>query len=130
MTGIKNLAELLKSMKPVLQEKELVFCTVAYDKLPEETVDPLMLFKEYSGITLLLPKDDADRLSLDYESLWARITLTVHSSLDAVGFLAKVTEVLFDAGISSNVVSAFYHDHVFVPKDKAKDELKVLKRLS
>ncbi|MHA1575951.1 MAG: ACT domain-containing protein [Candidatus Thorarchaeota archaeon] len=130
MSGIRELAELLKSMKPVLQETDMVFCSVDYDNLPEQTIDPLMFFKEEKGITLVLPKTIANRLSLDYVGLWVRITMTVHSSLDAVGFLAKISEALANAGISANVVSAFYHDHIFVPKEKAKDAMKVLKQLS
>ena len=39
------------------------------------------------------------------------ITLTVRSSLEAVGLLAAITARLADAGISVNAVSAFHHDH-------------------
>ena len=40
------------------------------------------------------------------------ITLTIHSSLTAVGLTAAFTTALGDAGISCNVVAAFYHDHI------------------
>jgi hypothetical protein len=49
--------------------------------------------------------------------------LTVHSSLEAVGFLAAITARLAETGISVNVVSAFYHDHLFVPHDRADEAL-------
>ena len=43
------------------------------------------------------------------------ITVMVHSALDAVGFLATITTRLAAAGIGVNLVSAFFHDHLFVP---------------
>ena len=43
------------------------------------------------------------------------ITLDVHSSLESVGFLAAVSARLAAAGIPCNAVSAFHHDHLFVP---------------
>ena len=130
MDGISDLDELLRSMKPEIKEKELVFCRVKYNEYPEHPIDPLMLFTEDEALTLVLPKKVAEHLSLEFEGVWTWIVLTVHSSLDAVGFLAKVTEVLANAGISSNVVSAYHHDHIFVPQKQAKDALNELKRLS
>jgi hypothetical protein len=58
------------------------------------------------------------------------ITLTVHSSLDGVGFLAAVTARLADAGIAVNAVSAFYHDHLFVPESRAEQALRLLQNNS
>ena len=58
------------------------------------------------------------------------ITLTVHSSLDAVGLLAAVTQVLAQADISVNVVSAFYHDHLFISEHRAVEALQILSALS
>ena len=130
MDGISNLDELLSSMKPEIKEKQLVFCRVKYDEYPEHPIDPLMFFTEEEGITLVLPKRVAEHLTLEFDGVWTQIVLTVHSSLDTVGFLAKVTDVLAKAGISSNVVSAFYHDHIFVPHKRAKDALKELQKLS
>ncbi|MBS3125500.1 ACT domain-containing protein [Candidatus Woesearchaeota archaeon] len=61
---------------------------------------------------------------------WAFITLTVNSSLNAVGFLAEISRKLADAGISINAVSAFYHNHLFVPAERAKEAMQLLKDLS
>ncbi|XXE67240.1 ACT domain-containing protein [Pseudomonas sp. R1-6] len=39
------------------------------------------------------------------------VTLTVHSALDAVGLTAAFATALGNAGISCNVIAAYYHDH-------------------
>jgi hypothetical protein len=57
---------------------------------------------------------------------WAMITLTVHSDLAAIGFLAAITRKLADGGISVNPVSAFYHDHLFVPWEKRDATMAIL----
>jgi len=58
------------------------------------------------------------------------ITLTVHSSLEAVGFLAAITGRLAEAGISVNAVSAYYHDHLFVAEHRADEALRLLQSMS
>ncbi len=58
------------------------------------------------------------------------ITLTVHSSLEAVGFLAAVTARLARAGMGVNPVSAFHHDHLFVPADRADEAMEILRQLA
>jgi uncharacterized protein len=67
---------------------------------------------------------------LSYQFASRLITLTVHSSLDAVGFLAAITVRLAEAGISVNAVSAFYHDHLFVPDHRADQALSILRDMS
>jgi hypothetical protein len=49
--------------------------------------------------------------------------------LDAVGLTAAFAKALTDAGISSNVVAALYHDHIFVQWDRRDDAMKALKSL-
>jgi hypothetical protein len=51
----------------------------------------------------------------------------VHSALTAVGFLAAITTRLAEAGISVNAVSAYYHDHLFVPWERREEAMEVLK---
>jgi hypothetical protein len=58
------------------------------------------------------------------------ITLEVHSSLEAVGFLAAVTRRLAEARIGANPVSAFFHDHLFVPADRAEEAVTILEQLA
>ncbi len=60
----------------------------------------------------------------------ARITLNVHSALEAVGLTAAVATALTREGISANVVAAYYHDHIFVPEVDAERALEALRALS
>ena len=122
MPGETDLETLLRSMHPVLRDGEFVFCTTATP--PAAT--PLGRFQEEEGETLILRRADADGAGLAYDHVWRMITLTVHSSLTAVGLLAAVTARLAAAGISVNAMSAYYHDHLFVPADRAAEALRVL----
>ena len=44
--------------------------------------------------------------------------------------LAAITAKLAAGGISVNPVSAFYHDHLFVPADKAEMAMNLLSEFS
>ncbi|MDX6678336.1 MAG: uncharacterized protein QOE31_2388 [Solirubrobacteraceae bacterium] len=78
----------------------------------------------------MLPRDQADRAGLPYDGDFARITLRVHSALDAVGLTAAISAALAARGISANVIAGHHHDHVFVPADRAQDAIAALKELS
>lgn len=115
MAGETNLTWLLKNMRPRLDTRPFVFCSVEPDRYAALTVTPIGLFHETEGITLILEQPQADGLGLAYSGVWALITLTVHSDLAAVGFLAAITAKLAAAGLSVNPVAGYYHDHLFIP---------------
>jgi hypothetical protein len=52
---------------------------------------PILTFRERAGTTLVVRREEAERLGLAYQFASRLITLTVHSSLEAVGFLAAIT---------------------------------------
>lgn len=80
-------------------------------------------------MTLILPRHQAEAAGLPYSAVFAMITLSVHSSLEAVGFLAAIATRLASHGISVNPVSAFYHDHLFVPVAQAETAIALLHEL-
>ena len=129
MTGERNLDTLLKTMKPKLNIGEFVFCTVK-DLSTVDLKETVLIFKEDEAITIIVKKEIADRLKLDYSFICSWITLTVHSSLEAVGLTAAFSKALSDNGISCNVVAAFYHDHIFVDKNDAEKAMVILNKLS
>src|SRR5512140_2435579 len=110
MNGELNLDELLAGMNPALQEEEMVFCSVPNDVCHTLQVRPVCTFQEREGTTLILTRTEAEAAGLEFTYPCRMITLEVHSSLEAVGFLARVTALLAKHGISSNTVSAYYHD--------------------
>jgi hypothetical protein len=117
-------------MKPKLVAGEYVFSTLRKEKVEELAATPLMTYVEDEGVTVVLEKKSAESNDIPFGPTWSLITLTVHSDLEAVGFIARMTNELADAGISVNVVSAYYHDHLFVPTDKAELAMEVLKGFS
>ena len=83
-------------------------------------------FKKPKAITLIVKKETVNRLQLPYTYVASRITLTVHSSLDGVGVTAASSTALANAGISCNVVAAFYHAHIFADRKEASKATRVL----
>ena len=130
MTGIIELDELLKSMSPELKHGEYAFCTVNGNYLDYAHLNPLATFAEAEGLTLILSVEQAKNAHLAYDGTFKQITLNVHSSLHATGLTAAVASKLTSHGISANVIAAYYHDHLFVPKEKADLALKALESLT
>lgn len=130
MTAERDLQVLLRGMKPELRPGIFVFCTIPANERIPAAISPLLTFREQEGTTLVIPREEAEAAGLRYAFASRLITLTVHSALDAVGFLAAITARLAEAGISVNAVSAFHHDHLFVPVDRANDAMAVLHELS
>ncbi len=130
MPGERDLKTLLRTMTPELQIGVFVFCTANSEADLACTPAPLLLFREREGTTLVVRREEAERAGLPRQFASRLITLTVHSALDAVGFLAAVTARLAAAGISVNAVSAFHHDHLFVPEERAEEALQLLREMS
>jgi hypothetical protein len=129
MEGEKDLDKLLKTLKPKLNIGEYVFCTIN-DLEIVNLRDVIFMFKEEEGITVVVKKEMANSLHLAYSFVASWITLTVHSSLTAVGMTAAFSTALAEGGISCNVVAAFYHDHIFVDKKDAERSIQILNKFS
>jgi hypothetical protein len=130
MTGETELKKLITEMRPTLGESAYVFYSVKPDIAARLPFTPLGTFRETEGVTLIATERQAIDAKLQFDSTWARITLTVHSSLLAVGLLAAVLTRLAQAGISVNPVSAYYHDHLFVPWESRRKAMDILEELS
>ncbi|MGL6340646.1 MAG: ACT domain-containing protein, partial [Waterburya sp.] len=91
MSGETNLSTLLQSMQPILCKGEYVFCSISHQDSNYSNFNPVCLFKEDEGLTLILDREQADATAMSYTSVFCLITLSVHSSLEAVGFLAVIT---------------------------------------
>lgn len=130
MPGERDLQALLKGMRPQMQDGTFVFCAIADGTDIPAAIRPRLMFREQEATTIVVRREEADSLGLPYQFASRLISLTVHSSLEAVGLLAVITARLAEAGISVNAVSAFYHDHLFVPHDRADEAMALLRGMS
>lgn len=131
MSGILDLKTLLASLVPTLASGEYVFVSHPNANYGDEIeLEPIASILEDEGLTLIVPKEKADEANADYQGSFCKITLQVHSSLNAVGLTAAVANALTERNISANVVAAFFHDHIFVPTAQADDALHALNELS
>ncbi|MBT8417877.1 MAG: ACT domain-containing protein [Silicimonas sp.] len=127
---VKGTQKMIANMTPVLQPGTFVFCAMIHNK--DATAAMTLArgtFVEDEGLSLILPRGDADRLGLSYETPMKQITLMVYSSVQGVGLTAAVAKALTKKKIPANVVSATQHDHVFVPAELANDALETLRDL-
>lgn len=128
MTGIENLKVLLASMKPELHEEKFIFCSFPNTFLKETFyLEPIASFQEKEGLSLIITKDIAEKNNIHFKSVFRLISLTIHSSLEAVGLTAAIAQKLAAKNISANVVAAYYHDHIFVPE---KDIVRAMEALT
>ncbi|TPM27921.1 ACT domain-containing protein [Mesorhizobium sp. B2-3-4] len=130
MTGETDLKTLLASMTPDLLDGVYVFATLGSGVPQPEGLEPVMTFREREGVTLIVAEQAASAAGLTASFRCRMITLNIHSSLEAVGFLAAITTRLAAAGMGVNPVSAFYHDHLFVPVDRAEEAMGLLMELA
>ncbi len=129
MVGETDLKKLLRNMEPVVVQGEYVFCSIEEGQL-DYLEKPLLVFRENEGPTVIVTKQAAVQHGFSFDTIWGLISLSIHSNLQSIGFLAAITTQLAKAGISVNAVSAFYHDHLFVPHERIDDALSLLIDLS
>ncbi len=130
MTGERDLEALLRRASPKRVEGEYVYTRLEPGTAVPSGAHPVVTVAEREGLTLVLPRGEADELGLPYEFVAAWITLEVHSALEAVGLTAALSTALAGAGIPANVVAGFAHDHVFVPAGRAAEALRALSSLA
>jgi len=127
MAGTTDLAQLLRTLEPVLRDGEFVYATVVEVPagLPVEAT-----VREPEGLTIVVRRDAADIHGIRYDYVASWITLTVHSSLEAVGLTAAFATALGREGISCNVLAGHHHDHILVGTADAERAMDVLRALA
>ena len=127
MAGTTDLAQLLRTLEPVLRDGEFVYATVVEVPagLPVEAT-----VREPEGLTIVVRRDAADIHGICYDYVASWITLTVHSSLEAVGLTAAFATALGREGISCNVLAGHHHDHILVGTADAERAMDVLRALA
>jgi hypothetical protein len=125
---VSDLAELLRTLRPVLNDGNYVFAVLPHDA-DSGALEPLATFRENEGVTVVVAEERAQLAGLRVLFRAAWITLTVHSDLQAVGLTAAVAGALTRANISCNIIAAAHHDHLFVPVESAGAAIEALKAL-
>ena len=117
----------LKNLNPVLLEDEYVFCTFLSSIYGDHSkLNPIASFNEKEGLTLVVKKEIAKFNNLEFKDTFKCISLNLISSLTSVGLTALISKALADNEISANIYAGYYHDHIFVPLERASDAFKLL----
>ena len=120
-----DLAVLLRTMEPVLFPEPYGY-GVWDGELPFQ---PFATVAEAEGMTVIAPLAAMEKAGIVSDP-WARISLTVHSDLAAVGLTAAFAAALGAEGISCNVIAGVHHDHLFVQWDRRGDAVAALEALA
>ena len=128
--GEMELGKLLAGMRPSLGSDRYVFCVVDPQDPGTQALRQAALatILEEEGLTLVVPVDSEGELPTS--GVYRVLTLHVHSALEAVGFLAAIATELARHAISANTLSAYYHDHLLIPEERAQEALDALTKLS
>lgn len=130
MTAVSLLPTLLATMQPVLGADRFVFCALPAGGWTEVVaLDPVAVVREVEALTVVVSLATAQAHGLATSPVMRRITLCVHSDLEAVGLTAAFATALAEVGISANVVAGYHHDHIFVPDRQAREAMHALESL-
>lgn len=129
--GIVSLAKILESLSGILYPEKYVFVTVASKQLQDLNLSNIFaVINEEEAVTLIVETSKKNNWTTEELPEFSRITLNVHSSLNAVGLTAAVSTALAKKEISCNIIAGYYHDHVFVQKAREAEALEIINALS
>ncbi|KUJ20593.1 uncharacterized protein LY89DRAFT_447381 [Mollisia scopiformis] len=128
--GETSLTALLSTLQLSIDPRTFVFLTLPPSQSAPPSLFVQMSFHEAEGLTIITTQDSAASHNLEYTFPSKMITLNIHSSLEAVGFMAAISRQLTAFGIGANPVSGYFHDHCFVPLGKEDEAIRVLSGLA
>jgi hypothetical protein len=120
-----------RDWRPLLHDGSYAFCSIDAARERSGAIDlrsVIAWFREPEGLTVVLPETAAREQGLNIVHRAAWITLRTLTALDEVGVTATVAALLAQADISCNVIAGVYHDHLFVPPERAQEALEILQR--
>ena len=123
--GETDLDKMLASLQVERRPGVFTYVAVAVPT-PELVAAAHGIVNEAESTTLILPVEAAELagLRVDIELAW--LSLTVESSLEAVGLTAAFAATLGAHDIPCNVLAGYHHDHILVPLDKAQRAIDAL----
>lgn len=129
MAAETDLGRLLADLDPVLDPVPYGYGLLAHGQPFPPGFEAFAVIRETEGMTVIAPLAALEAAGMASNGNWARITMMVHSALEAVGLTAAMAKALTVAGISANVVAAYHHDHLFVPWERREQAVAVLRAL-
>lgn len=127
MTGETDVATMLASLQIERREPPV---TVVHLQDPVELGDGVLaVLTEDEGTTAVVSIAEAERRGWPVEFRAAWLTVSVHSSLDAIGLTAALATALTERGIACNVLAGYFHDHLLVPLDRVDEAVECLESL-
>ena len=117
MAGETDLTQILQTLE--IERRPGSFGYVSLDGAIPPGVRPVATIAEAEGLTVIAAVEELEVAGLPPTFVAAWLTVTVHSSLEAVGLTAELARRLAAAGIPANVLAGAFHDHVLVPVDDA-----------
>ena len=93
--------------------------------------DAFAIIKDKNEITVVIEqsKIDNNKNIIKIDKNWKIITFDIFLPFNLVGFIAKISKILADAGISIFVISAFSTDHILVKEKNLNKAISKLKNL-
>ena len=93
---------------------------------------PFMIFRDKWEITMLLDEIDFGAIKgairdAKTEGNFRLLTFDIKLGFDVIGFMAEITKILADAGISIAALSAFSRDHILIKQEDLSKALKALR---
>ncbi|KAL8902879.1 MAG: hypothetical protein Q9207_004307 [Kuettlingeria erythrocarpa] len=128
--GELSLSKLLSTLRLSVHPDTFVFMTFPSEAAPPKTLHMELYFREGQSCTIIATLESAKIHNLGYVFPCRKITCEVHSSLEAVGFMAALSARLAERGIGANPVSGYYHDHLFVPQEMVDEAVAALEELA
>ena len=130
MPGQTDLKKILESIDPYLVDESFIFMTTDESLSSiSNTLNPIASFKENEGLSIVITQATADKNAITYDSVFSCISLGVHSSLESYGLISTISRELTKNNISTNIFSGYYHDHIFVQRDKAHEALEIISKI-
>jgi hypothetical protein len=127
VAGETDLTRILATLDVVQRPERYTFVSGDWRSLGRGAAATVV---EEEGTTYVVTVDQATMAGapVEFEAAW--LTLTVHSSLEAVGLTAAFSAALAEEGIPCNVLAGYHHDHLLVPVERATDAISILRSLA
>jgi hypothetical protein len=136
-----------KAVKDLLRETKVAVAPATYvlvglnhrdwsrlledSELSPRTEASFMIFRDAHEVTLLMEEDDWLRMrhairDAKVERDFRLITLDIELPWNVVGYFARVSEILAQAGIPIGALSSFSNDHLLIKQEDLGKTLRVL----